>query len=150
MRAILEEIGTIGGVRAACICDLEGKVLARSEFEAGAKLDLREVACEVALVLAVFRLTGKTTTDMDLAYDGSRLLACAVGSALLIVICEPQVDAALLRLGLNVQKSRLREDRKFQTPVDTAELTSKIVREGIDEVSRHLLRNVVGMEVKHA
>lgn len=150
MRRILEEISSIEGVRGSCICNLEGEVVASTEFGGVAKPELADIGRETAIVLTAFRLAGREMTDLDVSYAGARLLACAVGSALLINICEPEVDGALLRLALNVQKSRLRDDRKIQSQVASTAATTRGARGSTDMAARHLLNQIAGIEVNHA
>jgi hypothetical protein len=150
MPEVLEEISAVAGVRATCICNLAGEMVKSSESVEDAKTTLPVIAREMAFVWAVFRRAGKEMTDLDLAYEGLRLLACAAGNVLLIAIGGPGVDAAMLRLVMNIQKKRLRDDRRTQGQAATSRLSESIVRECTDEVSRRLLGNITGLEEQHA
>lgn len=149
MTDILREISSVRGVRFACICSRAGELIERTEDHDGSGRDAENIGREIRMILEVFRLAGKEIGDLDIAYEGSRLLACAAGNALLCAVCGPQTDPAMLRLVLNVQKERLRGDRKIQEQARAGIVIRELVLQGLDEVSSRLLKHVGGLEVNH-
>ncbi len=145
---VLQEISSVRGVRFACICSRGGELLERTQDHDGS--DPAAIGREISLILNVFGLVGREIGDLDIAYEGARLLACAAGNALLLAVCGPQTDPAMLRLVLNVQRSRLQEDRRMQERAQTRMHFGQMVIASLDEVSARLLKNVSGLEVSNA
>lgn len=131
----LAEINAVAGVRGSFICDNRGQVIVSATPVDLDATVLKSIGERAVQVLVALETAGEATREMDFMYDQVRLIVRDLTSAVLIVLCQPQVDVAMLRLTLNVVAARLKGHRQLATRATTREITQNKV----DQVSRNLL-----------
>ena len=110
----LADINAVAGVRGCITCDNRGGVIA-SVTPSGLDLAaLNNIGRQVTLILAALETAGQAMSELDFTYDGARLVARDLGNAVLVVLCEPQVEISMLRLTLNVVTARWKKDSSVQ------------------------------------
>jgi predicted regulator of Ras-like GTPase activity (Roadblock/LC7/MglB family) len=150
MEKDLAEINTVSGVRGSFLCDNQGKVIASA---APAGLDtatLNSIGRGVTLTLAVLETTGEAMSELDFTYDGARLVARDLANAVLILLCEPQVEMSMLRLTLNVVTTRLKGNSRIQSQFKARAVEKEVLQNEVDETSWYLLKALETKEVNDA
>lgn len=126
MKTTLTEINAVTGVQGSFFCDKQGEVLACA---APASLDtsaLQGIGRQVALTLTALETAGETMNELDFTYEGARLVARVLVNAVLVVMCEPQVEIALLRLTLNVATVRMKGNGAIQSQLQARVSTTPL------------------------
>ena len=129
------EIGAVAGVTASFICDNSGRVIA-SSF--GGDIDLtpiRDVARELVHTAAVLGRVGESMRELDFTYPGSRLLVRDLDDSLLVVLCESQVEIAMLRLTLNVAATQLKDDSELRNLLQDSVSEREVLENELDQIS---------------
>lgn len=110
----LQEMMDLPGVEACVVYDNQ----ARSMSKLGALRFNREQVAQIGdLVvgtLASLNAGDMRAEDVDLAYENLRVLIKDLEEAVLVVLCEPDVDISMLRMTINVTCSRWEEDPEIQ------------------------------------
>ncbi len=138
METVLAEINGVPGVRGSFICDGHGEMIV-SAVATGLNAALDGVGREVTQALAALEMVGEAKSELDFAYSRMRVLVQSLGKAVLIVLCEPEVDISLLRLTVNVVTTRLKGQSEIQAQLHAREVPREVVREDTDDMSWHLL-----------
>ncbi len=140
MDQVLAEINALDGVLGSFICDNRGNVIVNA---VPANLNiavLRGISRQVTQAIAARIQNG--IQEIDLTYEGIRVLIRALNQAALVVICESNVDIALLRLTLNVSLSKPEFGSQL-TNIAPKEQVIRIVQEvDVDEISWRLYRSI--------
>lgn len=139
----LAEINSVAGVRGSLLCDSWGEAVASA---APAGLDtatLKSVGHQVTQTAAGLRMTEGAMTELDFTYEGTRLVARDLANAVLVVLCEPKVDIAMLRMTMNVVTARLKSDGSVQKRLE-ARAAKDMTQDEADEMSWHLLKALTG------
>ena len=135
----LGEIKTIAGVRDSFICDHQGEVIACAVSSGLDTNALRSICREVMLVMAALEITQEVVIELDFMYGKARMIVRNLANSVLIVLCEPQIDIAMLRLTLDVVASKFKADNKIQSRFAAGTVAKKLIEEDVDETTRHLL-----------
>jgi predicted regulator of Ras-like GTPase activity (Roadblock/LC7/MglB family) len=114
MEKSLADINAVAGVQSSFTCDNRGEVIASATPADPNTAVLNNIGRQVTLTLAALETTGEAMSELDLTYEGARLVARDLGNAVLVVLCEPQVEIAMLRLTLNVVTARWKKDPGVQ------------------------------------
>lgn len=139
MEALLSEISGVPGVRGSFICDGRGELIV-SAVATGLDAVLDSVGREVTQTMAALEMIGEAKSELDFAYSGMRVVVHDLEKAVLIVLCEPEVDVSLLRLTVNVVTTRLKGYSNIQAQLDAREVEKEVLRDDIDDMSWHLLQ----------
>ncbi len=150
MEEALAEVNAVAGVQGCFICDNRGDVIASDAPRGLDETELTSVGREVSQTLAALAMAGQRTNELDFMYEAMRVVAHDLGNATLIVLCEPRVEIAMLRLTLNVVLARLKGDSGIQSQIDARFLERELKQDDVDDISWHLLRALQGEEVNNA
>ena len=137
----LADINAVAGVRGCITCDNRGGVIA-SVTPTGLDLaTLNNIGRQVTLILAALETAGQAMSELDFTYDGARLVARDLGNAVLVVLCEPQVEISMLRLTLNVVTARWKKDSSVQERLAgrAGEREDLLTKDNLDALSWLLL-----------
>jgi predicted regulator of Ras-like GTPase activity (Roadblock/LC7/MglB family) len=138
MEAVLAEINGVPGVRGSFICDGRGEMIV-SAVATGLDAALDGVGREVTQTMAALEMIGEAKSELDFAYSRMRVVVHDLAKAVLIVLCEPNVDISLLRLTVNVVTTRLKGHSDIQAELGAREAEKEVLQHDIDDVSWHLL-----------
>lgn len=140
MQEGLAQIKTMAGVRDSFICDNRGEVIA-GVMSAGLDTATRTgIGREVTLLMAGLQAAGEPMGEMDVTYEGARLVVRALANAVLVVLCEPQIDIAMLRLALDVVMGRFKADSVIQSQFEARAVQKELAQGDVDELSWHLFK----------
>jgi predicted regulator of Ras-like GTPase activity (Roadblock/LC7/MglB family) len=134
------EIGAVKGVTASFICDNTGRLIASSIGEDVDITPVRDVAGELVHTAAVLDRVGESVSELDFTYPGTRLLVRDLDDSLLVVLCEPQVEIAMLRMTLNVAATQLKDDTELQTLLKDSVPQREVLENELDQISWQLLK----------
>jgi len=110
----LREILAVSEVKGCLLFDNQGKLL-RSEGAISQIQNEWDEAGEVLVTtLATLESRYKKFADLDISFTDKRLVLRDLEKAVLVVICDPELDIALLRLTVNVVVNRWKENSKVQ------------------------------------
>lgn len=141
MQEGLAQIKTMAGVQDTFICDSRGKVIAGVVSGGLNKATRTRIGREAALIMAALEAAGEPMGEMDCRYEGARLVVRTLANAVLMVLCEPQTDIAMLRLTLDVVTTRFKADSGMESQLDKARAAQKeLAQEDVDEISWHLFK----------
>ncbi len=137
----LKEVNALQGLRGAFICDNRAELLSGTvglEFDGAA---IKKIGLQMIQSMAALEKAGAPATELDFEFDGIRLVARDLPGALLVVFSEPQVDIAMLRMGLNVAVSSLKKNAELQERVARANTQREIVETQLDIASWNLQKS---------
>ncbi len=136
MDQVLAEINALDGVLGSFICDNHGNVIVNAVPGNLNIAVLRGISRQVTQAIAARIQNG--IQELDLTYEGIRVLIRDLNQALLVVICKSNVDIALLRLTLNVNLS----GPEFETQLGNIAPKEQVIRivqeDDVDEISWRL------------
>ena len=138
MQAGLAKIKTLAGVNATFICDNRGEVIASVVSGGLDTATLTGIGREVTLIMAAARAAGEAMGELDVQYEEAWLVMRTLTHAVLVVLCDPLVDIAMLRLVLDVETARFKGDKEIQSQFEARALDREVVQGDVDEVSWHL------------
>jgi predicted regulator of Ras-like GTPase activity (Roadblock/LC7/MglB family) len=136
----LAEINAVAGVRGSFICDNRGQVIVGATPAGLGAEALNSIGRQVAQTIAALETPQEAVSVLDFAYDGTRLVAHDLANAVLVALCEPQVEIAVLGLTMNVVVTRLKGDSGIQSQLEAREVEKEVVQDDVDEISWHLLQ----------
>ncbi len=139
-RQTFDELAQVRGVQGACVCDNHGAVIGM--LLAGA-LDRRlfeQIGLALSQCLAAIHARS-AVTDIELQYERKVVVAHDLGNALLVVVCNADVNLPLLRMTLNVAASPFEADAELQRALKQAALsrTNTLSQEHVNASDRSLL-----------
>jgi predicted regulator of Ras-like GTPase activity (Roadblock/LC7/MglB family) len=139
MQAGLAKIKTLAGVHASFICDNRGEVVV-SALSGGLDMaTLTSIGREVTLIMAATEAAGEAMGELDCRYERVRLVVRTLTHAVFVVLCDPQIDIAMLRLALDVETARFKGDSEIQRQFQARAIGRREVVQGdVDEASWHL------------
>jgi hypothetical protein len=144
----LTEIAKLDGVRGVLVGDPSGRVFAH----VGINLDdkrLTLVTGQMGLLFASLYAVGRVVEELDICYETVRLVARALHGTTLIVLCDPNVDIAMLRLTLNVVLARIKQDASIMNDLPGWErVLRQAVGDDIQQVYNELME-ATGGEVNY-
>jgi len=110
MDELLRDLNGVVGVQGAYVFDTDGKVLASnmpSQLSEGA---LETVGRTFSRTLEALRVARRRKVqDLDLLYEGGRLVVKNLGEGCLVLQCTPSINVPLLNLTANVVARKLQE-----------------------------------------
>ena len=146
----LRELTAVGGVRGCFICDNRGRVIQHSFSDHRSVTPLGDVGREAILTAAVFARVGEPASELDFTFTGGRLIMRDLQSSLLVLLCEPEVEIAMLRLTLNVAAAQLMEDPGLRSLLRDRPAHREVLENELDEISWQLLRALERKEATDA
>lgn len=146
----MTEIGEVAGVTASFVCDNSGRVIASSFGDDVDITPIRDVARELVHTTAVLGRVGESVRELDFTYPGSRLLVRDLDDSLLVALCEPQAEIAMLRLTLNVAATQLKDDAELRSLLQDSVAVREVLENELDQISWQLLKALEGKGVDDA
>lgn len=137
--AQLAQVPFVGG---AFVCSHAGDVIVSSTPAVLATVTMNAIGREMASAFTALEASGRPATRLEVTYDTWRLLVNDMGDVLMCVVCHPGVDAAVVRMTIDVVASGWRKDGKVQkrlAPHRTARRAAIMVTEA-DERSQQSWR----------
>jgi predicted regulator of Ras-like GTPase activity (Roadblock/LC7/MglB family) len=99
MDAILDDVAAFGGVVCAFVCDPGGKVLAARPKHMASAPDVSEVGRAARQAFLCLSTLGEDPEELDFLFEKGRVVVRSAGpEASLAVVCQPSINALLLRL----------------------------------------------------
>lgn len=96
---ILDDVAGFGGVTCAFVCDPEGKVLAARPERQARSPEIAEVGRAAMQAFLCLSTLGESADELDLSFERGRVVIRSAGSlASLAVVCQPSINALMLRL----------------------------------------------------
>jgi predicted regulator of Ras-like GTPase activity (Roadblock/LC7/MglB family) len=137
----LADINAVAGVRGSFTCDSRGEVIASATPAGLDTAVLNNIGRQATLTLVALETVGQAMSELVFTYEGARLAARDLGNAVLVVLCEPQVDIAMLRLTLNVATARWKKDSGVQKQLasQAGEREDLLTKDNLDAPSWLLL-----------
>jgi hypothetical protein len=144
------EITSVEGVRGCFICDNRGRVVEHSFKDDRSVTPLGDVGREAVLTAAVFDRVLEAASELDFTFTGGRLILRDLPSSLLVLLCEPEVEIAMLRLTLNVAVGQLRDDAELRSRLRDSMVSREVLENELDEISWQLLKALERKEASDA
>lgn len=140
MDQVLTEINALDNVLGSFICDNHGNVIINAVPANLNIAALRGISRQVTHAIAA-RMQN-SIQEIDLTYTRFRVLIRDLDQAVLIVICESDVDIALLRLTLNVSLSKSDLESALGESVPREKVIRIVNEDDVDEISWDLYRSI--------
>ncbi|HMS58185.1 MAG TPA: roadblock/LC7 domain-containing protein [Tepidiformaceae bacterium] len=114
MEEDLQQIAGIANVAGAFVCDNGGEVIASSEPPVLATVAMASLGKEAARAFSALEAAGTRASRVEFEFDTWRLVARDLGEGLLLVVCRPGVDSALLRMSADIAIAAWKADSRSQ------------------------------------
>lgn len=145
----LSEIAELTGVEGVLVGEPSGRILARIAVNNLYDTPSARVTSQTALIFASLYAIGRGVEELDICYGKVRLVARGLHGTALIVLCDPNIDVAMLRLTLNVVLARIKEDSNIMDRFPGWEsILSNAEGDDIEQIHEALLEASEG-EVKY-
>jgi len=144
------EITSVEGVRGCFICDNRGRVIEHSFSDHRNVTPLGDIGREAVLTAAVFDRVVEGASELDFTFTGGRLILRDLRNSLLVLLCEPEVEIAMLRLTLNVAAGQLRDDAELRSRLRASTMSREVLENELDEISWQLLKALERKEANDA
>jgi predicted regulator of Ras-like GTPase activity (Roadblock/LC7/MglB family) len=117
MENILRDINAVVGVTGSFVCNDEGQMVAKLMPEVFDDDLLSPVGRTMAQTIAGLKIAQRRKVgDIDLLYDGGRLIVKSVGEGCLCILCVTRINVPLLNLTANVAVKKLETKLKGSQP----------------------------------
>ena len=110
----LEQVGALPGVGGSFLCDNKGEVIVSSDPAVLATVTMSTIGREVGRVFVALETAKQPADRIDFVYNSWRLLAQDMGTAVFFVVCQPEVDMAIVRMTVEVVIAGWRKDANAQ------------------------------------
>jgi predicted regulator of Ras-like GTPase activity (Roadblock/LC7/MglB family) len=144
------EITSVAGVRGCFICDNGGRVIAHSFGDDRSMTPIGDVGREAVLTAAVFGKAGEPASELDFTFTDGRLILRDLDHSLLVLLCEPKAEIAMLRLTLNVAVAQLKNDGELRGRLRDSPADREVLENELDEISWQLLNALERKEASDA
>jgi hypothetical protein len=133
----LEQLGAVPGVGGSFVCDNRGDVIVSSDPAVLATVTMNTIGREVVRAFVALDTASDPAARLDFAYDSWRLLAQDMGDAVFFVVCQPDVDMALVRMTVDVVLASWQRDASAQKRIQRhrAERAQLVSRAALDQGS---------------
>lgn len=137
MEKELEQLGALPGVGGSFLCDNKGDVIVSSDPAVLATVTMNTIGREVARVFVALEAAHQPAERIDFVYDSWRMLAQDIGDAVFFVVCQPEVDMAMVRMTVDVVIAGWRKDASSQKRLQRhrAERAALVSRAALDQGS---------------
>jgi predicted regulator of Ras-like GTPase activity (Roadblock/LC7/MglB family) len=113
----LQDLAGVVGVYGACVVNGDGKILASNLAPEIPAASIETVGRTFTRTLEALRVARRRKVqDVDLLYEGGRLVVKNLGEGCLIIYCTPGINVPLLNLTANVVARKIQERMKAKTP----------------------------------
>lgn len=126
MERALREFGSIDHVCGAFVCDNAGDVLASSSPPVLASVAMVQIGRAGAQVFAAMETALRPVDHVEFTFDSWRLFVRDLGEALLVLVAEPAVDTAILRMTMDVVIAGWRSDARVQKRLHRAAASARV------------------------
>ncbi len=119
----LAEINALLGVIGSFVCDGDGKVVSRSLPDTYGDDQLSLTSRVVAQTLQALEVSGQRVTDMDLHFEGCRLILKNLRGGTLAILCARNINLPLLNMTASVAAKKIASQLKTKaaaTPASAA------------------------------
>ncbi len=113
----LAGINALLGVIGSFVCDTDGKVIARSMPDSYGDDQLSVTSRVVAQTLQALEASGQRVTDMDLHFDGCRLILKCLRGGTLAILCARNINLPLLNMTASVAAKKIASQLKPKAAV---------------------------------
>lgn len=133
----LEQVGVLAGVEGSFLCDNRGDVIVSSDPAVLATVTMNTIGREVARTFVALEAAEQGAERIDFVYDSWRLLARDIGDGVLFVVCQPDVDMAMVRMTVDVAIAGWRTNPNAQKRIQQhrAERAALVNRATLDQGS---------------
>ena len=134
----LEQVGALPGVGGSFVCDNRGDVIVSSDPAVLATVTMNTIGREVARAFVALDAAKNPASRLEFVYDNWRLLAQDMGGdAVFFVVCQPDVDMAMVRMTVDVVIASWRKDSSAQKRLQQhrAERVALVSRSTLDQGS---------------
>jgi hypothetical protein len=140
MEQVLAETNALDGVLGSFICDNHGNVLVNAVPVDLNIAALRGISRQVTQALAAKIQHG--IQEIDLTYTGLRVLIRDLYQTVLVVLCESDIDIALLRMTLNVNFANPEIETKLNEVISQENVIRIVNEDDVDEITWRLYRSI--------
>lgn len=149
MEGYLAEILKMEGLSGVLLLGPKGEVIARAPDRVWEIESLGAILQEVEWTFASLRLYGEEVDEIDFSFEGIRLIARKLAGSVLLVFCSPGVDAAMLRLTMNVTVAQIKEQEGMYTFLSRKWVDPDFTGQELSQIYEALKKSEPG-EVQHA
>ncbi|MCJ7716486.1 MAG: hypothetical protein MUO54_08200 [Anaerolineales bacterium] len=114
MKNGLQEINELIGVWGSLVCNNQGDVIVNSSPSSLNKASLENITRHIVELLSSAGDSVQALSEVVLHYSQKILFVLDLKQVILVVICTPSIDISLLRMSVNVVKTRWEGDSKVQ------------------------------------
>jgi len=136
----LGQISLVPAVGGAFVCSNAGDVIVSTSPPLLATATMNNIGREIARAFSAFEASGRPVSRLDVTYDTWRLFANDIGDAIMFVVCHPGVDAAIVRMTVDVATAGWHKDAKIQKRMAQHKTSRRaaITRTALDERSQQV------------
>ena len=110
MQAILGDIGALMGVAGSFVCGRDGALVGKAMPAGAEDSGLATIGRSLMQTFAGLEADRhKRPTELDLVYEGGRLLVKNLGSGCLCVLCSRQANVAMVNMTANMAARKLKD-----------------------------------------
>lgn len=137
MEKELDQIGALAAVGGSFLCDNRGDVIVSSNPAVLATVTMNTIGREVARAFVALDAADQGAERIDFVYDSWRLLAQDIGDGVFFVVCQPEVDMAMVRMTVDVVIAGWRANANAQKRIadHRAERAALVSRAALDQGS---------------
>ena len=114
MERDLQEICALEHVGGAFVCDNAGEVIVSSTPPVLATNTMNQISRAAAQTFGAMETAKKLVERLEFTYDTWRLFVRDIGPAMIVVVCQPAVDMAMLRMTVDMVTVGWRKDNNTQ------------------------------------
>jgi predicted regulator of Ras-like GTPase activity (Roadblock/LC7/MglB family) len=140
MEQVLAEINALDDVLGSFICDNHGNVIVNAVPVDLNIAALRGISRQVTQAIAA-RIQHRIQ-EIDLTFTGFRVLIRDLHQCVLVVLCESDIDIALLRMTLNVNFAKADIEAKLSEIVPQEDVIRIVNEDDVDDISWRLYRSI--------
>ncbi|MFN0146837.1 MAG: hypothetical protein ACKVT1_10015 [Dehalococcoidia bacterium] len=137
MERELLDICGVSGVAGGFVCDNAGEVIAASDPPVLATQTMTLAGRVAAQIFGAMDAANHRVDRIEVAFDTGRLFARDIGPAVLVVVCQPVVDTAMLRMAIDIAVVGWRSNSQHQKRLTKSKAVRRqVLTEGaLDEVA---------------
>ncbi len=137
MEKELNQVGEVPGVGGSFLCDNKGDVIVSSDPAVLATVTMNTIGREVARAFVALDAANQGAERIEFVYNSWRLLARDIGDGVLFVVCQPEVDMAMVRMTVDVAIAGWRGNANAQKRIQQhrAERAALVNRAALDQGS---------------
>ena len=140
-QGLLEQVAQMPGVHGACLCDNRGAILGMLLVATGSRRLFERIG--LALTQCLAALGGQTAVkSLEVRLERKLVVARDLGHALLVLVCETEVNVSVLRMALDVATNAFETDAELQRGLAQAEPSRSVTLspEHLDAPAQSLLQ----------